>query len=155
MTEATEHEHTHVILSSAIQTIQKRKKKAKGDFTKCFRVCWVTEVERYPMKNYEAKTNIWLYCKAQSLSFLKAAVAGYFFPDTLDFSKMWSRGSLSDKCRDKACIPRVGSTACAEAWVLVTWKYGPELEISSGLQRSHWHCITVAICLLWELKIPM
>ena len=58
MTEATEHEHTHAILKSAIQTIQKKKKKAKGDITKYFRVCWVTEVERYPMKNYEAKTNI-------------------------------------------------------------------------------------------------
>ena len=57
-TEATEHAHTHVILSSAIQTIQKEKKKGKGDFTRCFRVCWVTEVEQYPLRNYETKTNI-------------------------------------------------------------------------------------------------
>ena len=45
-TEATEHAHAHVILSSAIQTIQKEKKKGKGDFTRCFRVCWVTEVDQ-------------------------------------------------------------------------------------------------------------
>ena len=117
--------HTHAILGSAIQTIQKKKKKGKWGFTKCFRVCCVTEVERYPLRNYQTKTNISdSTAKHSPWVFLKQLWLDIFFPDALDFSKMWSRGSLSDKCRDKACIPRVGSAACAEAWVLVTWKFG-------------------------------